>query len=65
MFEVSFSWLNSFLFLYGTFSCIFFFRAFVPAVLLGETEQKSSEQSSKSQDQPNVRTHWLIFLNMP
>ncbi|KAK7354481.1 hypothetical protein VNO80_19945 [Phaseolus coccineus] len=35
------------------YECLPDLRAFVPAVLLGETEPKSSEQSSKSQDQPN------------
>ncbi|KAL5711202.1 Regulator of nonsense transcripts upf2 [Ranunculus cassubicifolius] len=31
-------------------------RAFVPAVLLGESEPKSSEQSAKTQDQPSEST---------
>lgn len=34
----------------------FVFRAFVPAVLLGETDPKVSDQSSKAQDQPTVST---------
>ncbi|CAJ1975643.1 unnamed protein product [Sphenostylis stenocarpa] len=34
------------------YECLPDLRAFVPAVLLGETEPKSSEQSAKSQDQP-------------
>lgn len=31
------------------------FRAFVPAVLLGEAEPKVNEQAVKAQDQPTVR----------
>ncbi|XP_019415182.1 PREDICTED: regulator of nonsense transcripts UPF2-like isoform X10 [Lupinus angustifolius] len=34
------------------YECLPDLRAFVPAVLLGETELKISEQSAKSQDQP-------------
>ncbi|QCE13682.1 regulator of nonsense transcripts 2 [Vigna unguiculata] len=34
------------------YECLPDLRAFVPAVLLGETEPKSSEQSAKGQDQP-------------
>ncbi|OIV97285.1 hypothetical protein TanjilG_07037 [Lupinus angustifolius] len=34
------------------YECLPDLRAFVPAVLLGETEPKVSEQSAKSQDQP-------------
>ncbi|KAE9608234.1 putative up-frameshift suppressor 2 [Lupinus albus] len=34
------------------YECLPDLRAFVPAVLLGETELKVSEQSAKSQDQP-------------
>nr|GEU58027.1 ribonuclease H-like domain-containing protein [Tanacetum cinerariifolium] len=33
------------------------YRAFVPAVLLGEAEHKANDQSSKSQDETTVGTH--------
>ncbi|KAI4328633.1 hypothetical protein L6164_020969 [Bauhinia variegata] len=35
------------------YECLPDLRAFVPAVLLGETEPKVNEQTGKSQDQPN------------
>ncbi|KAF5205430.1 regulator of nonsense transcripts UPF2, partial [Thalictrum thalictroides] len=35
------------------YECLPDLRAFVPAVLLGETEAKSAEQSSKAQEQPS------------
>ncbi|KAJ0558306.1 putative nonsense-mediated mRNA decay protein Nmd2/UPF2 [Helianthus annuus] len=34
------------------YECLPDLRAFVPAVLLGETDQKGTDQSSKAQDQP-------------
>jgi hypothetical protein len=37
------------------FDVSIFFRAFVPAVLLGEAEPKVNEQSAKSQEQHTVR----------
>lgn len=35
---------------------LFFLRAFVPAVLLGEAEPKVNEQSAKMQEQQTVRS---------
>lgn len=35
---------------------LFFLRAFVPAVLLGEAEPKVNEQSAKTQEQQTVRS---------
>jgi hypothetical protein len=46
----------------GTLFCPLFFRAFVPAVLLGETEPKVNEQAVKGQDQPTVRIHIGKFI---
>ncbi|KAJ1440027.1 hypothetical protein SESBI_02260 [Sesbania bispinosa] len=41
-------------------------RAFVPAVLLGETEPKINEQSMKNQDQPtNAESHDTTILHLP
>ena len=37
------------------FDASIIFRAFVPAVLLGEAEPKVNEQSAKSQEQHTVR----------
>ncbi|XP_076913887.1 regulator of nonsense transcripts UPF2-like [Bidens hawaiensis] len=39
------------------YECLPDLRAFVPAVLLGEAEQKVTDQSSKTQDQPSDSTH--------
>ncbi|KAI5440989.1 Regulator of nonsense transcripts upf2, variant 3 [Lathyrus oleraceus] len=41
------------------YECFPDLRAFVPAVLLGETEPKVNEQSVKSQDQPSVEFCYL------
>uniref|UniRef100_A0A6N2K9E5 Uncharacterized protein n=1 Tax=Salix viminalis TaxID=40686 RepID=A0A6N2K9E5_SALVM len=42
------------------------FRAFVPAVLLGEAEPKANEHSVKTQDQSNIKANppkiWQRFL---
>nr|GMD06381.1 regulator of nonsense transcripts UPF2 [Ipomoea batatas]GMD35254.1 regulator of nonsense transcripts UPF2 [Ipomoea batatas] len=46
------------------YECLPDLRAFVPAVLLGETEPKLSEQTPKAQEQPTVRNlvFYLVFL---
>lgn len=44
---------------------MFFSRAFVPAVLLGEVEPKISEQPGKTQDQPAVRNHSSEYFLYP
>lgn len=43
---------------------VFLIRAFVPAVLLGEAEPKSNEQSSKTQDQPAVSSLPYFFFGI-
>ncbi|KAJ1437025.1 hypothetical protein SESBI_03863 [Sesbania bispinosa] len=48
------------------YECLPDLRAFVPAVLLGETEPKINEQSMKNQDQPTIsESHDTTILHLP
>lgn len=53
----------------SVFMLVFFFlvcvsRAFVPAVLLGEADSKTSEQHAKMQDQSPVRESLFFFFKV-